>query len=240
MIGKAVSLTHQKFTVVVLAGGSGSRLGQQSQYLPKALTQLGNQRALDFIIQRYKNIAAKFVIGVGIHHDLIENYIRGRYPDSLLEFSYESQLHSDAVSLIHCLDHVDSRLPVIICFCDLIMLGNTVITPDVMYYTNSATLGVTGTFRHGLITDHDGYVLEVTKQDPPNNIGIIGQFVVGNTVKLKEIAYHNYDTVKDLTRHIISPYSKQVRMKSVAVESVIEFGDEMTLDKARKQWEKLV
>ena len=80
MFGQAYSLEGKKYNIIILAGGAGSRMGVASDYIPKALTSFGSRRAIDFLIDKYIAVANKFIIGTGYHADLLQTYIKGKYP----------------------------------------------------------------------------------------------------------------------------------------------------------------
>ena len=89
MLGQFFSEHDEKFNVVVLAGGLGTRMGSASDFIPKALTKLGSQRAIDLIVSKFLLIGHRFVIGTAWHADLLESYVRGRFPNLNLSFSQE-------------------------------------------------------------------------------------------------------------------------------------------------------
>ena len=233
----AISLTNTRYNVVVLAGGNGSRMGGQRDYIPKALSKIGSKRGIDYIMQRYQNIAHKFIIGTGINSDLLESYIKGNYSNNI-EFSFESELKNNAISTLYALDHVDIRYPTIITFCDLLIISNIIISPDTLYYTNSSTTGHIGTFRHSLVLT-DRNVSDILTNDPPLNTGVVGCFVLNNSIELKRIAYSAADILNDLTTDIILPYIKTQKVFAEPVECLYEYGTEDDLKKIRELWEKI-
>lgn len=239
MIGKAVSLGHKRYNVIILAGGAGSRMGVASDFIPKALTKLGKLRAIDFIIERYSNVAHKFIIGVGYHADLLTSYISGRYKYPI-EFSMETPetMRNNAYSTLYCLDHADSRYGTIVTFCDLVMLDNLVIDDDCLYYVNENTKGFPGTFRHSLLIDN-GNVSEIIKNTEPTKFsnGVLGTFVFGNTPLLKANMYAKYSTLNDLTDDGVVSYLKAQPLHAKECSVVYEFGNEDDLTSVRKLWQ---
>lgn len=222
MIGQAFSLDGKKYNVIILAGGNGTRMGEQSDYIPKALSQIGNKRAIDYIIERYIPVAHKFIIGTGAHADLLEGYIKGRFPASNIEFSREVELVNNAHSTMLALDHANSMYGTIILFCDLIVISNPKITDNTILVAGKETRGKIGTFRH---TDRYGR-------------GILGNFTFGNTVLLKSVAYTNYfRKFTDLTEDIVIPYSKEIPMNTELCNVVYEFGSNADLMEVRRLWE---
>jgi NDP-sugar pyrophosphorylase family protein len=238
MIGKAVSLTHKKYNVIILAGGAGSRMGVASDYLPKALTRLGELRAIDFIIERYSHVAKKFIIGVGYHSDLLMSYISGRY-QMPIEYSHEEpdNLRNNCYSALYCLDHADSRYGTIIVFCDLIMLDNLIIEDDSLYYVSDKTEGNPGTFRHSILLSGNR-VMDIQYNATPvdRNNGLLGVFVFSNTAYLKAILYSRYEELVDFTDDAVSNYLVKISMTARECSSVFEFGNEDDLTKVREMW----
>jgi NDP-sugar pyrophosphorylase family protein len=245
MLGQFFSETDEKYNIVILAGGLGTRMGSASDYIPKALTKIGSQRAIDLIFSKFLLVANHFVVGTGWHTDLLESYIRGRYPNLGITFSEESvpNLKNNATSLMYALDNVDSRYGTIVSFCDLLILSNPRIVGNSIYLANENTKGVVGTFRHSAIMRRD-IVQKVTPLKKPLHVsslknGVIGFFVFNNTILLKEIVYSlaRKQSLKDITTDVVSRYVAIEETKAVFVEALLEFGTETDLQKARKVWE---
>ena len=245
MLGQFFSENEEKYNVVILAGGLGARMGSASDNIPKALSKIGSQRAIDFLFTKFLLIANKFVIGTGWHADLLESYIRGRYQNLNVVFSQESprDLKNNAMSLLYALDNVNSRFGTIVSFCDLLLISNPLISGNAVYLATSATSGVVGTFRHSFSVCRDS-VGEVIVLDKPKRIssienGLVGFFVFKNTLLLKEIAYSlaREGRLNDLTTDIVSRYVKIEKTKAVMVDALLEFGTESDLQKVRKVWE---
>lgn len=231
-------MSKEKYNIIILAGGLGSRMGEQSEYLPKALTPMGELRAIDWIIYRYTNIAHKFVIGTYFHGDLLESYVRGKYPHLSVEFSREADLKSNLKSFALCLDHTDTAYPTLVTFCDLIMIGNFAVKGDTIYLATENTKGVVGTFRHTL----NNYVLEQhgTPVSVKEGAGVVGTFVFQRTAKIKEIVYSLWDTLdeRDITWDACTRYFEN-HFRSEEVDGIVEFGTGDELKKARALWERI-
>ena len=152
MLGQFFSETGEKYNVVILAGGLGTRMGAATDHIPKALTKIGSQRAIDLIFSKFLLVAKQYVIATSWHSDLLESYIRGRYSNLEIGFSHElvSDLKNNATSLLYALDNVDSRFGTIVSFCDLLILSNPHIAGNSIYLANASTQGVVGTFRHSV------------------------------------------------------------------------------------------
>lgn len=221
MIGQAISLDGKKYNVIILAAGNGSRMGEQSDYIPKALSKIGNKRAIDYIIERYMNVAHKFIISTYTHADLLESYVLGRFPRLNIEFDRQPELEdNNALSTLYALDHANSRYGTIILFCDLIVVSNPVIKDNIVLVAGENTKGKVGTFRH---TDRFGR-------------GILGHFTFGNTLKLKKVIYETafQHGLTDLTEDVALRYMLDVE----ECQKVYEFGNENDLQEVRKLWEE--
>jgi NDP-sugar pyrophosphorylase family protein len=245
MIGQATSLTGKKYNIIILAGGAGSRMGMSSDYIPKALSKLGEKRAIDYIIERYVHIAHKFIIGTGYHADLLQSYVKGQYPTLPIKFSFEKpeELQNTAKSTTFCLDQADSRFGTIICFCDLLIITNPIIDDNTIYYVDKNTHGKVGIFRHSILIEKGNKVNSFIENTTPinitdNNNGVLGTFIFSNTVLLKSIVYSNFTTSTDLTWDIIVKYNNEIQMNASHCDCVYEFGDENNLQEVRKLWEQ--
>jgi len=245
MLGQFFTENEEKFNVVILAGGLGTRMGAASDNIPKALSKIGSQRAIDLILSKFLLVANQFVIGTAWHADILESYIRGRYPNLKVAFSQESpsELKNNATSLLYALDNVDSRFGTIVSFCDLLLLSNPLISGSALYLATPETKGVLGTFRHS-VSVRRGIAQKVVVLQKPMHVpstknGVIGFFVFGNTVLLKEIAYSlaRKGAASDLTTDIVSRYIEVEKTRAIPVDALLEFGTEDDLQKARKAWE---
>lgn len=233
MIGQCFS--GSRFNVVILAGGKGSRMGESSEYIPKALVELGSSRVIDHIVNRYWNVAHKFVVGLGRHGDLLKAYLSGRYPKGFFSFSEEEEPKSNAWSLLYALDHVDSRYPTLVTFCDLIMVGNYQLTAEnAIYYCDEQTKGHFGTFRHSLKAGH------IVKNAKPATLdkcgsGVLGCFVFSDTISLKGAIYElgSVYELHDITDDLVT-----VNTKPIHCEAAYDVGTELDLKEVRKCWEE--
>lgn len=246
MLGQFFSQADEKFNVVILAGGLGTRMGSASEHLPKALTRIGSQRAIDLIMTKFLLVADPFVIGTGWHADLLESYVRGRYPSLRIVFSREGvpDLKGNAISLMYALDNVDSRKGTIVTFCDLLLLSNPAIpTESAVYLATAATTGVIGTFRHSatVTAGRVSRVIPAPRPLPlsPKRNGLVGFFVFQNTLLLKEITYAlaRKGCLHDISTDIVARYVAEEVTRAIPVEALLEFGTDVDLEKARKAWE---
>lgn len=245
MLGQIISERGEMYNVIILAGGFGSRMGSASEHLPKALSKLGSQRAIDLQINKMLLVAKRYIIGTGWQADLLESYLRGRYPNDLLRFSNEAPqtLRSNAQSLLYALDEADSRYGCIISFCDLLLLSTPILSGSSLYLATPETRGIVGSFRHS-VEAHAGKVERIIAHEAPKSVteagnGILGFFCLSNTILLKKIVYElaYAGTLGDITSDILTRYHAQEPLRCEEAGAVLEFGTESDLVRAREYWE---
>lgn len=231
MITSYIDLEHRKWNIIILCGGLGTRLGAQSQHLPKAMSSFGESIAIDVLIQQFENVAHKYIIGTSTHAHLLQAHIKGSFPNHNIVFSREDKLVSNTKSFMYALDNTDSRYPTVLHYCDLINLGSPIVEPDCFNIVNENTKGHRGTYRHGLLFNN---VIEYVE---PQTTGMCPIWTFGDTVRLKKLMYSNPDA-KDAV-DIIKQYHNENNMKSVPVKMLVEFGTEADLQAVRKIWETI-
>ena len=65
--------------VVILCGGAGSRLAEETKLIPKPMVKIGNSPILDHIIKIYNHFGfRKFILATGYKNSIIENYYKKR------------------------------------------------------------------------------------------------------------------------------------------------------------------
>ena len=65
--------------VVILCGGTGSRLAEETKLIPKPMVKIGNSPILDHIIKIYNHFGfRKFILATGYKSSVIENYYKKR------------------------------------------------------------------------------------------------------------------------------------------------------------------
>ena len=65
--------------VVILCGGAGSRLAEETKLIPKPMVKIGNSPILDHIIKIYNHFGfRKFILATGYKSRVIENYYKKR------------------------------------------------------------------------------------------------------------------------------------------------------------------
>jgi len=232
------SVKNQKFNVIILAAGLGTRLKPATDYIPKALVIIGKDRAIDYIIRKYQHIADRFIIAIGYSADLLENYVRGKYSSLNLLFSQEdvSELSGPGKSLLYALDYASSKLPTIITFCDYVVGDYFSVDSDVLGVCKPNRESILGTYKT-LVVSKDGIVTDIIKNVDMKQKegGFTGIAMCHNTILLKSIAYNAAIKSEniDYTFDIIKKYIQKIRTTACPLSKIIEFGESDTLEKAR-------
>ena len=63
--------------VVILCGGLGSRLAEETRLIPKPMVKIGNLPILSHIIKIYNHFGfEKFILATGYKSEIIEHYFK--------------------------------------------------------------------------------------------------------------------------------------------------------------------
>ncbi len=238
------STTNQKFNVIILAAGIGSRLKPETDYIPKALVKVGNERAIDHLLKKYQYIADKIIIAVGYNAELLENYTRGKYSSMNLFFSREkvTELYGPGKSLVYALDFASSQLPTIITFCDYVVEDFFTIDQDGLGVCNPVEKqgSVLGTYKT-VASIEEGIILGLNKNKDLKHLkknGFTGISIFHNTLFLKALAYDaaSEKGVKnvDYAFDIVNKYVSKMRTVAVPLSKMFEFGTEDLLKETRE------
>lgn len=238
------STTNQKFNVIILAAGVGSRLKPETDFIPKALVKVGNERAIDHLLKKYQYIADRIIIAVGYNAELLENYTKGKYTSMNLFFSKEkvSELYGPGKSSVYALDYASSQLPTIITFCDYIVEDFFPIDADGLGVCKPKKdhLSILGTYKT-VATIEEGIVLNLSKNKEIESVkenGFTGISIFHNTLFLKSLAYHaaSEKGVKnvDYAFDIVDKYVSKMRTVAVPLSNMFEFGTEKLLRETRE------
>jgi NDP-sugar pyrophosphorylase family protein len=230
--------------VIILAAGLGRRLQPETDFIPKALVNLGEARAIDYTIRKFQYIAERMIIATGYCADLLENYVRGKYPSQNMFFSREevAALCGPGVSFLYALDYVSSRLPTIVTFCDFIFDDLFPVDENaVVVCMPGQTDAVIDTYKTVAIVE-EGIVCDIVPNTNPHCVrenGFTGTFICHNSILLKAIAYGQAiakSNLSDLdyTLDVIRNYVKAIRTVVAPVSSIFEFGTEEALAKTRE------
>ena len=242
-VSQLFSVKNQKFNIIILASGLGTKLKPETDFIPKALIELGQLRAIDYLISKYQYLAERIIITVGYSEDLLRNYVRGKYSSLNLQFSSEevSELRGPGKSLMYALDHADSRLPTLITFCDYIIEDQFSVDYDAIGVCKPIKDYVYGTYKTLGIVE-EGVAIGLTENDKLESVrenGFTGITICHNTTLLKSIVYSAAVSSSktegfDYALDIIRCYIEKVRTLALPLSKMLEFGTEDTLIKTRE------
>ncbi len=238
------SVANHKFNIVILAAGMGSRLKPVTDHIPKALIELGNLRAIDYLIMKYQHLAGMFIVAAGYCSDLLENYVKGRYPLLKISFSHEevSALKGPGWSLLYALDQASSKNPTLVTFCDYIVLDQFSVDFDCLGLCRPAD----GDYVYGTYATRarveEGVVMDLVLNEDIENKkedGFTGIGIFHDTKLLKSIVYGRASSgekglVVDYAMDVVRPYLKRIRMQACHLSKLFEFGTEHTLTCTRE------
>lgn len=237
------SVFGNRFNIIILAAGLGSRLRPATDYIPKALVEVGGMRGIDHAIRKYQYVAERIIIATGYCADLLENYVRGGYPALHFFFSQENvqELRGPGKSLLHALDFATSRLPTLITFCDYLLGDEFSVDQDGLAVCRARPGdSILGTYKTVAQVD-EGVVLDLMENPDIENRrenGFTGIAICHNTLLLKSIVYgqasaHGTDHL-DYAFSVIRPYIQKVRTLACPIQNILEFGTEETLQQTRR------
>jgi NDP-sugar pyrophosphorylase family protein len=240
------SITGQKFNVVILAAGFGTRLRPLTDHLPKALVEVTRgMRAIDHLIKKYQYVAEKIIIAVGYGAELLKNYVLGKYPKLNIVFSREKEedLKGPGRSLTFALDYADSNLPTIITFCDYLLEDYINVDSDALCICEPKEgTYILDTYRNK-VTINNGIIINVIENEEEENPthGFTGIAIIHHTILLKSIVY-TAATLKDpgnvdYTFDIIKPYISKIKTIPFPIHKQYEFGTTNNLIKIKEIFE---
>ena len=237
MISPIFSVANQKFNVIILAAGKGTRLKPVTDFIPKSLIELGDERAIDYLLKKYQYVADKVVIGTGYGADLLENYVRGKYSSMDIMFSRENvnELKCPGRSLVFALDYVSSVLPTIITFCDYIIEDMFSVDMDALGVCKPSEKSVLGTYRT-IVAAEEGVVCKINDNDDMlvKEYGFTGVGVFHNTLLLKSIVYTIASEGDIEYEDVVRRYIEMVRTVALPFEEIYDFGTADTLKQTRE------
>lgn len=117
-------------TVCIPVAGTGSRLGEMTRYLNKALMSVGYKPMLSRIIESFPE-DTEFVLPLGCKKELVREFLSLAYPQRVFHFSevapYEGPGSGLGRSLLSCRQYLDR--PFIFSSCDT-LVTESIPTPD--------------------------------------------------------------------------------------------------------------
>lgn len=112
------------YKVLITTSGTGSRLGEITQYTNKSLVKVGKKPAISYIIEAYpKN--TEFVVTVGYFGNQVKDFLGLVYSDRKFEFVEVDRYEGSGTSLGYSMLQAESmlRCPFIYHACDTIVSG---------------------------------------------------------------------------------------------------------------------
>ena len=91
-----------KYKVLITTSGTGSRLGNITNYTNKCLVRIGKKPTISHIIEKYTN-NTEFVITLGYYGNQVKDYLELAYPDHKFTFVKVDKFKGDGSSLLYSL-----------------------------------------------------------------------------------------------------------------------------------------
>ncbi len=128
------------YKVLITTSGTGSRLGDLTNYTNKALIKIGDKLAISYIIEKY-NKECEFIITLGYYGKYVKDFLELAYPNYNFKFiwvdKYEGEGSSLGYSLL-CAKH-ELQTPFIYHCCDCITIDDIEIPSENCLYVNKRT-----------------------------------------------------------------------------------------------------
>jgi len=111
---------HQTPAVLILAAGLGSRLGNLTKEINKALLPINNRAIISHIIDKFPK-DYDFIVSIGYKGDAVEEYCRLAYPNHKFEFisidNIDGENSGPGYSALQCKDYLQRPFYVTTCDC---------------------------------------------------------------------------------------------------------------------------
>ncbi|MEK9135216.1 MAG: hypothetical protein AAB451_02855 [Patescibacteria group bacterium] len=240
------SVKGEKFNVIILASGLGSRLGPETSQIPKPLVSLDKEgtKSINYLMEKFQYLAERMIITTAYCADLLEYYLRGKYEILNPIFSREnvSELKSPGRSLVFGLDHALSNLPTIVIFCDYIIEDYIPVDNDALCVSQAPQPPyIVDPYPKSIPVIEEGIIIDLI---PNANLqekrygGFPGIGIFHNTLLLKSIAYSkaqekNLDVAYDFD--IVKEYVKNVKTTPIYISKMYEFGTIEMLKQVREK-----
>lgn len=239
------SVTNKKFNVIILASGLGSRLKQETVLVPKPLVDLDQEgtKAIDYLIQKFQYIADRIIVTTAYYAELLEYYLKGKYPNLNLIFSREpvGDLAGPGRSFILGLDYASSNLPTIAMFCDYIVEDYINVDYDAICVScKPKTPYVVDQYPKGVAMIEEEIVVDLAPNPnlkKPRYGGFNGMAVFQNTLELKAIAYNQAVKHQGCPAYdfdIVREYIRKIKTIPNYVSKLYEFGTSEMLKASRE------
>ena len=95
---------------LILAGGYGTRLGELTKSLPKALVEVGGVPIIDRTIKKLTEIGiTEITINTHYLHEMVKDHLNKRWEDLKLRIVFEPELLGTAGTLKNNIDRYRNR-----------------------------------------------------------------------------------------------------------------------------------
>ena len=86
------------YKVLITTSGTGSRLGELTKAVNKALVTVGEKTVIEHIVDAYSK-ETRFVVTIGYYGEQVRNFLMAAYPDRTFEFIEVDKYTGDGSSL---------------------------------------------------------------------------------------------------------------------------------------------
>jgi NDP-sugar pyrophosphorylase family protein/mannose-6-phosphate isomerase-like protein (cupin superfamily) len=96
-----IEAEHKTPAVLILAAGEGTRLGNLTKHVNKALLPINNKAIISHIIEKFPK-EYDIIITTGYKHDIVEEYCKLAHPDRKISFIDASNTQGPGESALKC------------------------------------------------------------------------------------------------------------------------------------------
>lgn len=114
-----------KYKVLITTSGTGSRLGELTDFTNKSLIRIGDKPSISHIVEFYPP-ETEFVITLGHYGEHVKQFLEISYPLTNFEFVYVDNYKGPGSSLLHSISQAKQSLqcPFIFNACDTVFDEN--------------------------------------------------------------------------------------------------------------------
>jgi len=235
-----LSLQRRENTVVLMAGGMGTRLGKLTDNCPKPMLKIGSKPILHSVIDHLKlHGFYKFVISLNYKADIIENYF-GDGQEFGVQISYirEKQKMGTAGSL--SLLDVNSDHPILIMNGDI--LTKTDFSCLLDHHKRTESLATMCVYKYsqqipfGVVEAPEGIILSIEEKPAHEHLVSAGIYVLDPKVLSLVPRDQSFD-MPDLFRGIMKQFPKKAMVFPI-YEYWIDIGQKKDLSRAIEEFDE--
>lgn len=228
-----------EYKVLITASGIGSRLGELTKNLNKALVKVAGRPALSYILESYpKNM--EFVITVGYLAEQVKNFIKENYPDLNVTFAEVDKYDGPGTSMGYSMLQAQKFLqcPFIIHCCDTLIFDN--IPSPMEGNWNAGTKGPSAASYTSFKILPDGQISKIADKGAADydllHIGFVGIKNYGLFWQSLDNLYKQNpnDSVLNDTRTINVMLDKGSKFRAVEFKTWLDIGNPIALKETEK------